>query len=82
MELIHPDGSQGFHIDCGVRVVGGWGAKPEYKKHSFRLLFKQAYGPTKLRYPLFGPEAADEFDTVTLRANFNDCWVAGGSRPP
>lgn len=78
IEYIDPQGP-GFQVNCGVRVVGGWGAKPEYKKHSFRLLFKQAYGPTKLRYPLFGPEAADEFDTVTLRANFNDCWVAGGS---
>jgi len=78
LEFIDPQGP-GFHINCAVRVVGGWGAKPEYKKHSFRLLFKQAYGPSKLRFPLFGPEAADEFDTVTLRANFNDCWVAGGA---
>jgi hypothetical protein len=79
VELIHPDGSPGFHINCGVRVVGGWGAKPEYRKHSFRLMFKREYGPSKLSYPLFGPDAADEFDTVTLRANFNDCYVAGGS---
>ncbi len=79
VELIQPDGSQGFHINCGVRVVGGWGAKPEYRKHSFRLMFKRQYGPSKLSYPLFGPDAADEFDTVTLRANFNDCYVAGGS---
>jgi len=79
VELIQPDGSQGFHINCGVRVVGGWGAKPEYLKHSFRLLFKRQYGPSKLDYPLFGPDAADEFDTVTLRANFNDCYVSGGS---
>lgn len=79
VELIHPDGTQGFRIDCGVRVVGGWGAKPEYRKHSFRLLFKRDYGPPKLRYALFGPDAADEFDTLTLRANFNDCYVAGGS---
>ena len=79
VELIHPDGSEGFHVDCGVRVVGGWGAKPEYRKHSFRLLFKRDYGPSKLRYALFGPDAAHEFDTLTLRANFNDCYVAGGS---
>jgi hypothetical protein len=78
VEYMDPQGP-GFHLNCGVRVVGGWGAKPEYKKHSFRLLFKQAYGPSKLRYPLFGPDAADEFDTVTLRANFNDCWVSGGA---
>jgi len=79
VELIRADGTPGFHINCGVRVVGGWGAKPEYRKHSFRLLFKRDYGPPKLRYALFGAEAADEFDTLTLRANFNDCYVAGGS---
>jgi len=42
------------------------GRSPNVPKHSFRFLFKGGYGPTKLRYPLFGDSAANEFDTVIL----------------
>ena len=48
-------------------------------KHSFRLLFKGLYGPTKLRYPLFGDDAAEEFDTITLRAGANDGYAWSGN---
>ncbi|MGD8499463.1 MAG: chitobiase/beta-hexosaminidase C-terminal domain-containing protein, partial [Phycisphaerales bacterium] len=77
IELINPDGSEGFQVDCGVRIYGGVGRRE--KKKTFRLLFKRDYGPTKLRFPLFGANAADEFDTIILRANFNDAYVWGGS---
>ncbi|MBE0534492.1 MAG: lamin tail domain-containing protein [Phycisphaerae bacterium] len=77
LELIHPDGSDGFQVNCGVRIYGGVG-RQEAKK-TFRLLFKRMYGDSKLRYPLFGPDAADAFDTIILRANFNDGYVWGGA---
>ncbi len=76
IELIHPDGSKGFHFNCGVRIYGGVGRRE--KKKSMRLLFKRSYGATKLRYPIFGADAADEFDTIILRANFNDGYPWGG----
>ena len=75
IELIHPDGTEGFQSNCGVRIYGGVGRRE--KKKTFRLLFKGIYGPTKLRYPLFGEEAVDEFDTIILRANFNDGYPFG-----
>ncbi len=79
IELFYPEGydapDDGFQVNCGVRIYGGVGRQPQYKKHSFRLLFKADYGPTKLNYPLFGEEAADLFDTVILRSNFNDAYV-------
>jgi hypothetical protein len=76
VELIYPDGSEGFQTTCAVRIQGGWFRAPSASgKHSFRLLFKAAYGPSKLRYPLFGPEAADEFDTIVLRAGANDGYA-------
>ncbi len=78
VELIHPDGTEGFDVDCGIRIYGGVGRRE--KKKSFRLMFKREYGPTKLRYPLFGPDAADSFDQLILRANFNDAYVWGGDR--
>jgi len=78
VELIPPNGSDGFQVNCGVRIYGGVGRR-EAKK-SFRLQFTDAYGPTELHYPLFGEGAADRFDQLVLRANFNDAYTWGGDR--
>ncbi len=79
-ELIYPDGTEGFQINCGVRMQGGYFRTPTgCRKHSFRLLFKGEYGPTKLRYPLFGEDAAQEFDTIVLRAGANDGYTWSGN---
>lgn len=76
IELIHPDGAKGFQADCGVRIQGGYfRADHVSKKHSFRLLFKEIYGPEKLQYPLFGDDAAQKFNTVTLRACSADSYA-------
>jgi len=76
VELIYADGTKGIQIDCGVRIQGGYfRSHSACRKHSFRLLFKGVYGPTKLRYPLFGDDAAQEFDTITLRAGANDGYT-------
>ncbi len=69
IELIDPAGIEEFQENCGIRIHGGSSRRPEVSpKHSFRLLFKADYGDTKLRYPLFGPDATDKFDTYILRA--------------
>ncbi|MBN1648782.1 MAG: chitobiase/beta-hexosaminidase C-terminal domain-containing protein, partial [Spirochaetales bacterium] len=74
LELIYPDGSEGFQADCAVRIYGGMGRSPWARKLSFRLLFKSEYGPARLDYPLFGDDAEDRLNTIILRANFNDGW--------
>ncbi len=79
IEYFDPNSSQRFQIDAGLRMYGGVGRQPQFKKHSFRLLFKREYGATKLRFPLFGDDAAREFDSIILRSNFNDAWVWGGT---
>ncbi|MBM4027504.1 MAG: hypothetical protein FJ280_19170 [Planctomycetes bacterium] len=80
VELIYPDGTPGFQVNCGVRVQGGYFRTPAAtRKHSFRLLFKGIYGATKLRYPLFGKDAAQEFDTVVLRGGANDGYSWSGN---
>jgi len=79
LEYFDPLGSDEFQVDAAVRIYGGVGRQARFKKHSFRLLFKEPYGPTKLRYPLFGEDATDRFDTLILRSNFNDAWVWGGA---
>jgi len=81
VEMTYPDGQAGFQIDCGIRIQGGAFRNPgASRKHSFRLLFKGLYGSTKLRHPLFGPDATDEFDTITLRAGANDAYVWNSAR--
>ena len=75
IEMFYPDGTEAFQVNCGVRIYGGVGRRE--RKKSFRLLFKRAYGPTKLNYPLFGSDAVDEFDSIILRANFNDGYPFG-----
>lgn len=82
VELIHPDGTDGFQVDAGLRMQGGAFRRHDLsRKHSFRLLFKADYGPTKLDYPFFGPDAVSEFDTITLRMESNDgfAWNAAGA---
>jgi hypothetical protein len=80
VELIYPDGTEGFQVNCGVRMQGGYFRTPSAtSKHSFRLLFKGAYGAAKLRYPLFGKDAVEEFDTITLRGGANDGYSWSGN---
>ena len=71
VELIYPDGREGFNVNCGIKIFGG-ASRSMSDKYSFRLLFKGAYGLTKLRYAWFGDDAADAFDTISLRGGFND----------
>ncbi|MCL5282380.1 MAG: lamin tail domain-containing protein [Planctomycetes bacterium] len=78
IEMIWPDGQEGFQANCGARIYGDVGRRE--KKKSIRLLFKGMYGQTKLEYPLFGAEAAQEFDTFILRANFNDGYPFGQAK--
>lgn len=79
VELIHADGSEGFQIDAGLRIRGGYSRTGSNPKHSFRLLFKGGYGAGKLKYPLFGDEKGDEFDNLDLRTAQNYAWSNWGN---
>ncbi|MBN1466796.1 CotH kinase family protein, partial [candidate division KSB1 bacterium] len=81
LELIHPDGADGFHINCGVRIRGGYSRVPSNPKHAFRYFFRSDYGEAKLKHPLFEDEGVDEFDKIDLRTSQNYSWAYGaGSR--
>ena len=77
VELFDPSGQLAdFQIDAGIRVQGFTSRYPDRNpKHSLRLTFRSQYGAGRLDYPLFGPEAADSFDTLVLRSNSQDAWV-------
>jgi hypothetical protein len=74
VELIHPNGTDGFQIDAGLRIRGGWSRHNDCPKHAFRLFFRGRYGKGKLVYPLFGKEGANEFDKMDLRTAMNYSW--------
>jgi hypothetical protein len=59
-----------------VRIQGGASRLPiKSPKHSFRLLFRGDYGPTKLEFPLFADSPVDRFDALVLRAGYNNSWI-------
>lgn len=65
-----------FQVNCGIRLQGGHGRRPEKSpKHSFLLVFDKKYGPSKLEYPLLGKSSSAIFENVILRAGFGNSWV-------
>ncbi len=80
VELIYPDGSEGFNVNAGLRIRGGYSRHPEYPKHAFRLFFRTVYGSSKLEYPLFDDEGVTEFDKIDLRTSQNYAWSLGDGR--
>lgn len=74
VELLNPDESDGFNVNAGLRIRGGWSRHDNYAKHAFRLFFRSEYGNGKLKYPLFEDEGVDEFDKIDLRTAQNYAW--------
>jgi hypothetical protein len=70
----HPNGTDEFQINCGVRIRGGFSRSTDNPKHGFHLFFREDYGDSKLRYPLFGRYGADEYDQLDLRTAQNYSW--------
>ena len=78
VELIYPDGTDGFQIDAGLRIRGGYSRADGNPKHAFRLFFDAQYGAPQLQYPLFGEEGVAEFEGVDLRTSQNYSWSYEG----
>lgn len=83
-----PDGSGNFQQNCAVRIQGGaFRSFGLTRKKSFRVLFKSDWGPRnlptggsgKLDFPLFGPDAAQSFQSLVFRMESNDGWQWGGA---
>ncbi len=74
LEWIDPAGDTS-QANCGARIIGGtsWA----YAKTSFRVSFREAYGPGKWAADLYGADvtgvsAATEHDQLTLRGGNHD----------
>lgn len=75
IELMGGPQQHDLNVTCGLRLHGGHGRLAEKNpKHSFRLVFKQQYGPKTLKYPLFGPDEPAKFDQLVLRCHFGNSW--------
>ena len=81
VELITPTNAVGgFSVPSGVRIRGAFSRGSSYPKHSLRLFFRNEYGMSKLKYPLFGKEGTDTFDKIDLRTAQNYSWANGNDK--
>jgi hypothetical protein len=74
LELIYPDGRDGFQEQAGLRIRGGFSRQTDCPKHSFRLFFRENYGAAKLNFPMFGPTGAESFEKFDLRCTQDGSW--------
>ena len=75
VELMGGPQGHDLSVGCGVRLHGGHGRLAEKNpKHSFRLVFKEQYGPKTLKYPLYGAGEPAKFDQLVLRCHFGNAW--------
>lgn len=78
LELLNPDGSDGFHLNMGLRIRGGYSRNDGNPKHAFRFFFRDIYGTPALNYPLFEDEGAESFKKMDLRTAQNYSWSFKG----
>jgi hypothetical protein len=78
LELVYANGTKGFQVNAGIRIRGGFSRSSDNPKHAFRFFFRDTYGTSKLKYPLFGNEGTDEFDALDLRTFENYSWSFQG----
>jgi hypothetical protein len=75
LELVRPDGRNGFQVNAGLRIRGGFSRDTANPKHSMRFIFRSEYGDSKLRYELFGPDGDETIDKLDLRISQDNSWA-------
>jgi hypothetical protein len=79
VEFFDPTGvEEGFTVNAGLRIRGGFSRGGFNPKHAFRFYFRGEYGASKLEYAMFGDEGTDEFDVLDLRTAQNYSWSLDG----
>ena len=75
-EWLDPSGSEGFHVNCGLRIHGNISRDKGFTpKHSFKMFFRSDYGETKLQHAIFPASPVESFDELILRAGSTDTWA-------
>ena len=76
LELIGPGADEYLQVNAGLRLAGGTSRDPDSSpKHSFRLYFKDEYGPTWLDATLYAGPGPQRFDRLELLAGLQDGWL-------
>ncbi len=76
VEYFDPLTGEQFQVNVGVQMHGNASRdNVRLKKHSFRLFFKEDYGPGNLNFPLFEDTDNERFNTLVLRAHFTDAFA-------
>ena len=77
VEYLLPNGEPGFQINAGIQIMGGTSRNLSNNiKQSFRLVFKEQYGPSRLNYQFFPDIPITSFNTLALRTNSRDNWTS------
>jgi len=79
MEIIPADGLPGGGAGFGLRLHGGAGRGGDMNtKKAYRAYFRAEYGTGMLEYPIIPDAPVEAFDSLVLRAGFNDAFRTGG----
>lgn len=66
-EFIFEKADENFSVECGVQNQGGTSiVNWKVPKQSMRLLFKEMYGPAKLKYKMFPDSDIESINTLVL----------------
>jgi len=75
-EFIFNNTEENFAIECGVQNQGGSSiVRWKSPKQSMRLLFKEIYGPTRLRRKLFSDSEINSINTLVVDVMLNATWI-------
>ena len=76
IEWILPSGETEFQIDAGLKISGGASRNSgNSPKHSMSLRFRSEYGAGRLNHDLFEGSPVDSFNSLQLRAMYNNSWI-------
>jgi len=80
MELIFGNASaDNTQVGGGLRIQGDYSRSANNKKHSFRLSFKDQFGPDIWEYPFFPDSEVDRIDQLVLTGGHGNAWHNGFS---
>ena len=70
IEMYEPDGTQGFSIDAGIKIHGGYSR--EYLQKSMAIHARGKYGYSEINYKIFPDLSIDKFKSLVLRSSGQD----------
>ena len=71
ISLFETDGT-GFYSKCGIKIFGAY--TRSLPKKSLACFFRDTYGNSELRYPLFGEDSLDTYESLILRTAGQDAF--------